>query len=235
MQQGVTFNMEGPMMSGHWYNPKTGDSFTVKDSFFENNKFMVMTTDGRILEYNQIQHYVQSDKPITKESNKSQSQQDIPMEVLNMLESNNDSGLEEPLLLPEDANLFNNNPYKNVPYETSKIVPEDNFASNPKSDNYYIIDRALSKVDLPEMDLKLKWKQSPDKEVSLLMDVMNIDLDEIVEWYMNKFDMNEIRQRVQHEIKILLYNKYGRPESSNDAPIQEKSTKTKEKKIKNKS
>ena len=62
--QGIVFDTQGPVMSGTWYNPKTGDSFTVRDSFFQDNQFVVTTTDGRMLSYNQIQHYVQSDKPI---------------------------------------------------------------------------------------------------------------------------------------------------------------------------
>ena len=29
------FGTQGPMMSGYWVNPRTGDWFTVNDSFFE--------------------------------------------------------------------------------------------------------------------------------------------------------------------------------------------------------
>ena len=38
MNNGVMFNTEGPIMTGSWYNPNTGDSFVVRDSFFENNQ-----------------------------------------------------------------------------------------------------------------------------------------------------------------------------------------------------
>ena len=31
----LIFNGEGPVMEGTWYNPNTGDAFTVRDSFFE--------------------------------------------------------------------------------------------------------------------------------------------------------------------------------------------------------
>lgn len=46
-------------MKGTWVNPKTGHKFTVRDCYFENNQFMVQTTDGQILDYNTIQNYVQ--------------------------------------------------------------------------------------------------------------------------------------------------------------------------------
>ena len=46
MNTGLTFGSEGPMMEGTWYNTRTGDSFTVRDSFFEDNQFVITTTDG---------------------------------------------------------------------------------------------------------------------------------------------------------------------------------------------
>ena len=54
----------GPFMSGTWYNPNTGDSFTVRDTFFEDNNLIVMTTDGRRLNYDIVSRYIKSDKPI---------------------------------------------------------------------------------------------------------------------------------------------------------------------------
>ena len=51
---------DGPMLDGTWYNPKTGDSFTVRDTFFEDNNLIVMTTDGRRLDYNIISKYIKS-------------------------------------------------------------------------------------------------------------------------------------------------------------------------------
>ena len=80
---------EGPILTGNWYNPKTGDSFTVRDTYFEDNNFYVITTDGRRMDYNLMSQYVQSDKPIPKmEEQKPQTQ--IPQEVLSQMESNTD-------------------------------------------------------------------------------------------------------------------------------------------------
>lgn len=219
--QGINFNMEGPIMDGTWYNPNTGDSFTVRDSFFEDNQFMVSTMDGRVLNYNQIQHYVKSDKPIKMEPKKQPKIEKLPEEVASILADPEQEQSYD--LLPEDRTLIGGN-------LRDRIINLDNqpqTIQNNTLSNSPIIGKALSKIELPEIDLKLKWKQSPDKEISLLMDVMDIDLDEIVEWYMNKFDMNEIRQRVQHEVKMLLYNKYGRPEPSDDNIIEDKSSKSK--------
>ena len=51
---------DGPSMQGVWLNPKTGDSFKVRDTFFEDNNLIVMTADGRKLGFDQINDYVQS-------------------------------------------------------------------------------------------------------------------------------------------------------------------------------
>ena len=75
----LTFGTEGPIMEGTWYNPQTGDSFTVRNSFFEDNQYIVQTTDGRVLGYNQIQNYVKSDRPI--EMPIQTTSQNIPAEV----------------------------------------------------------------------------------------------------------------------------------------------------------
>ena len=54
---GINFSMDGPIMDGTWYNTTTGDSFTVRDTFFQDNQLMVATTDGRLMDYNMIQNY----------------------------------------------------------------------------------------------------------------------------------------------------------------------------------
>ena len=86
MNSGLTFGMEGPMMEGTWYNTNTGDSFTVRNSFFEDNQFIIQTTDGRVLGYNQIQDYIKSDKPINV-SKPSQQATTLPQEVAGLLEN----------------------------------------------------------------------------------------------------------------------------------------------------
>ena len=55
MNNGLMFGMEGPNMEGTWYNPQTGDSFTVRNSFFQDNQYLVQTTDGRVLTYEQLE------------------------------------------------------------------------------------------------------------------------------------------------------------------------------------
>ena len=99
----LIFNGEGPVMDGTWYNPANGDSFTVMDSYFQDNQYIVKTTDGRMLDYNFIQNYVKSDKPIPKQNKPTTlTKQELPAEVASLLadDTNND-------ILADDLQLIN--------------------------------------------------------------------------------------------------------------------------------
>lgn len=212
MAQGVMFNLEGPMMQGNWYNPKTGDSFTVRDSFFQDNQFIVTTTDGRMLSYNQLQNYIQSDKPVNIKPE--QKSDPIPAEISSMLESEDHFDM-----LEEDRALINKS-LIGLPYTDNlsekRINVADSFATtnpidkptNNVSSNYSIIDRALSKSSLPKIKVSVDWSKEPEKEIQLLTEVMDIPIEEIVEWYISKFNMGEIKENVHNGIEKLLYNKY---------------------------
>lgn len=182
---GLTFNGEGPMMSGTWYNPTTGDSFTVADSFFQDNQYLVKTTDGRMLDYNFIQHYVKSDKPIPKMT-QPKKQESLPAEVANLIAPQVDM-LEDDLALISGKNLGN---LGTISQPISAGVTYDN-------PNKMIIDKALSKRPIPIIISTIEWMQFPRKELDMLMDVMDVDRNEILEWYMSKLDLNAIKESIK--------------------------------------
>ena len=76
----LMFTGDTPLMSGHWHNYKTGDSFTVADSFFQDNQYLIKTTDGRMLDASRIGDYIQTPTAIPKEMMESQ-QESIPEAV----------------------------------------------------------------------------------------------------------------------------------------------------------
>ena len=206
MNNGVVFNSEGPMMSGTWYNPNTGDSFTVLDNFFENNQFMVTTTDGRMLTYDQIQYYIQSDKPIDKPAPSLLS--DVPASITSMLEDNSGQ------ILSDDMSLIHSNLNTISTPEVGKLYIDPEW-SNPSvsfSNNHPIIEKALSKTVLPEIDIQLKWSKYPEREIEMLTDIMDVQMSEIVDWYINKFGVNEIKKLMENSIKSYFNIKDDNPE-----------------------
>lgn len=202
MMNNMTFGMEGPIMEGTWYNMQTGDSFTVQNSFFEDNEFIIQTTDGRILKYNQIQNYIKSDKPIEmpKQTTK---QEPLPAEVAGLLED----GDYNDLILPEDMamisgtpNLGNLNQNNNLNSNQSMPVT----VTSSQVSNYNIISKALSKRSLPDVQIGIDWENCPLKEMNMLIDLMDVDKEEIVEWYLSQVDLDATTYMIKEVIKDYL-------------------------------
>lgn len=211
MMNGMMFGGEGPVMQGTWYNPTTGDAFTVRDSFFEDNQYVVTTTDGRYLSYNQIQNYIQSDMPLEqlKKQVKPQktAQNEIPAELKDLIETEDPV---ESMMSPEDAALItgnrslgNLNDRHIAPASEHQIklpVTQD----VPSNINYSIIEKALKNASKPQIDVNIKWDNYPLKQIDMLTDVMEIPIDEIVTWYLDNINMYDIADAVKESIKCRL-------------------------------
>lgn len=211
MNNGIIFGTQGPVMSGTWYNPTTGDSFTVMDSFFENNQYVVKTTDNRILSYEVIQNYVQSDKPIAMLK---KQQDELPAEVANLIADDTIFEAENNGLFV-DTDIYGvnvNNPLtpslgninKPLPYSVQEDTPPFNVG---------IIKKALDKYTRPQVDCSIAWDNFPKKEIQMLNEIMEIDTKEIVEWYASQLDTTEIAIAIHNSIVSYINDQlYGRVE-----------------------
>ena len=199
------------MMQGTWVNPATGDTFTVKDSFFQDNQYMVQTTDGRMIGYDQLQNYVQTDSNKEMESIKKQAQKgsknildDVPDNILAMMDSTgkDDTASLAPDgdfgMLPEDAALLKGTPLGSagatpIPAGNSRLYVQ-------QSPNYTIIEKALKKTQMFDINHIVSWSNFPTREIEMLTDVMDIDINEIVDYYVNLLDINTIRDGIAKSI-----------------------------------
>ena len=227
---------EGPTLTGNWYNPKTGDSFTVRDTYFEDNNFYVLTTDGRRMDYNLMSQYVQSDKPIPKmEPQKPQPQ--IPQEVLSqMVESD---GADD-FMTDEDRALI-----MGSPVQTQQPVPptiHPNFSGTVaqgqgESEDDMLVRRILKRSTTPDVDCKVSWRNFPTKQMEML-DMMAVDVDSIVDYYIKDIDLEQIREIVKEGIRKHIEKSMSIEEQIEEKPTKEQTTskpsnnKTKEKKKK---
>lgn len=214
---GLTFNSEGPIMSGTWYNTNTGDSFTVADSFFEDNQYVVTTTDGRYLKYEQIQDYIKSDKPLDMNNlrlDKSQAQEpavnDLPPEVMGLLE-------------PDDLIISNplGNLYEQVQEPVTTAIPK----TQANTSNYTIISKALSKRSLPDIQIGVDWNKCPLKEMKMLIDLMDVTEDEIIEWYINNIDVNTTTQMIKSSIKTYIQQLFNPEQNTKSKKANKKTSK----------
>ena len=215
IQTGMMFGGEGPVMQGTWYNPSTGDAFTVRDSFFEDNQYVVTTTDGRYLQYNQLQNYVQSDMKLedlkklnTNTKSKVNQAEALPAEVANLIDNTNDPVNDSQVddyfgILPEDMDMLTNpiaTPKLGNIHATPTVTAPSVYARPldvPVAEvnmNTAIIEKALKNTKQPDFILSLKWTDYPEKQIEMLRDIMDIPADEIVEWYLDNIQFDEFVQ-----------------------------------------
>lgn len=209
MQNGMMFGGEGPIMSGNWYNPNTGDAFTVRDSFFEDNQYVVVTTDGRYLKYDQLQQYISSDMKLEdlkklKSEKKETKNEPLPNEVLSILDSNENDPYAD-MMLPEDNILAQpvkpqlGNLYKEQP--SPSVLATSNDTQYHTSMNHAIIEKALKNTDGPKLSVVLNWDNYPERQIEMLKDIMEISEDEIIEWYLDNITLDEVIEEINISIK----------------------------------
>ena len=213
----MTFGMDGPMVTGWWVNPKTGDKFNAIDTFFEDNHLLIKTADGRILNYNQIQNYIQTDKPddIVKQAKSSQTKtvvhEAIPANILSELEQPGEEG-EEGLLIPgDDIYGLSNQVPKPTPGKRSPAVLKD----------YDIINRALEDKAQPKIEGTVSWKGYPETEIKMLCDMMKVQPESVVDYYINQISIDDIASTIKESLREFIIGKL-----TPDEPIK-KSTKKK--------
>lgn len=206
IQPGMMFGGEGPVMQGTWYNPNTGDAFTVRDSFFEDNQYVVTTTDGRYLNYNQLQNYVQSDMKLEDlkkaKTNAKPKEEILPDEVNNLISGNGPASLIDELIIPEDMDILTKPQTQLGNIYTNNIKePNTNAVITPANMNTAIIEKALGNTSKPKIMVDVAWLDYPAKQIEMLHDIMSISEEEIVEWYLDNIQMTELVEAVKESIK----------------------------------
>lgn len=243
MNNGINFSMDGPIMDGTWYNPQTSDIFTVRDTFFQDNQLVVHTTDGRMLDYNTIQNYVKTDKNFTPEQKK-QTTHELPPEVSSLVETANDS---DSLMTAEDQVLIAGGTIQPQLTNTisSRVVSQSNLGGvatlRPgESEDDMLVRRILKRSTTPTVDCKVNWKSFPVKQMEML-DMMAVDINAIVDYYIKDIDLEQIREIIKEGIRKYIEKSMHAEEQAEEKegkPIKEETTskptnKTKENKLKN--
>lgn len=235
---------DGPMIEGTWFNPDTGDRFTVRDSFFEDNNYTVLTTDGRTLNYNQIQNYIKDSSPNAQSKPKGKpslkANDELPPEVLAMMEDPKPirtfSNPASPAALSPDPLI--SNPYADM------MLPEDMEIGTSVSDHTGIfsaggkifkdtapkpedhimdttslfIDKALKDKARMTVSVACDWSRVPVREIDLLIDVMGVSFKDIAAWYASQLDLQSIYEDAVGRIESDLKKKYDKAKKGENKP-----------------
>lgn len=233
----------GPNMQGTWVNPKNGDYFTVRETFFQDNNLMVQTMDGRLLDYNFISDYIKCDVKEAQrisENVKSKSNNkelEVPAEIKSIIENEtkSESGSEyDEYMIPEDANLFNkgDNIFKkplSIPSPTP-VVQE--------SEDMIFIKRALGKTIGPKIKVSIDWPDFPTQKIDMLTTLLDVSDESIASWYIKDIDVDSIKKEVQQSIEkyIKKVNTQSKPVTSQKrvetAPVAKPKARTAQKTVK---
>ena len=204
MNNGMTFGMDGPSITGWWVNTKTGDKFKAVDTFFEDNNLLVKTADGRLLNYNQLQNYIQTDKPeeLSKQVKSSQTKkvvhEAVPASILSELETPGEE-TEEDLLIPDD-NIWGDigvGAIKPTPGKRSPVIVND----------FDIIHRALEDKSHPSIEGVVSWKKYPESEIKMLCDIMRVSPESIVDYYISQISIEDIAASIKESIGDFIIKK----------------------------
>lgn len=200
MGNGIQFTGDGPVMSGTWYNPQTGHKFTVRDCFFQDGQFMVQTTDGRMLDYNMIQNYVQAtdsegrevqDRPMMESMKSTNPVNDIPQEVADMLDT-------DTYMLPEDEVMISG-PQSSVSTQETP-VHTSGFHQVVEDPDMPMVERVLRRFNDINPTISIDYNKLPKKQLDTLVDVLGIAPQTIAEYYIKKLDVSKVFEELKASI-----------------------------------
>ena len=223
--------MDGPTIEGVWQNSKTGDFFTVRDSYMEDDDFIIIATDGRRFNYKMLSDYSQTNQKIeelkhSRDMIRRKREQDEDNEVLKLIGSDEEDILTKPLkrntqpttqtpsggveMDDEINSLMGNyaNPGKRPAGVRMPIDAPDYDRSvaykQPALKDADIIGRALKRVKAPEIKLDLIFEKYPEKQLDMLVNLMGCEYEDIANWMYEEYFSMDLKSIIIDKIKEML-------------------------------
>lgn len=233
---GITFDGTAPMMEGTWFNPKTGDVITIRDTFFENNNYIARTTDGRFLSYSQLQNYVRDDSKSASQKNNTDTES-APVAVAT------DPKVAKPAVPPvnpdsmlsqEDLNILEGLSEQDNPQNKSAVQEVQNGIARRMNgmSNYLnmrgqeldisdqILNRAMEDECEPVLNVQVVWN-APVQKLVFLKENMGITDRDIVRWITRSLENRDLSSDINNSINEwvsgIFGNEQNKTESSEDA------------------
>ncbi len=205
------YMMQGgaPTISGKWFNPHTGDSFEVRDTYIEDNNIVIMTMDGRRISLSMLGEYVQGEAPQGKmpdyqpaQINKKALADSLGLDTDDPLNQE----LNENIKVSNKDTLYTDNNTPTVAATSVIDAPLPGTISIPtvqlieESEDEKMIKRVLGKATTPDIDCTIKWNRFPMRQMEMLIDFMDISVDDICDYFMSKLDVDAVREDLKKQI-----------------------------------
>lgn len=166
---------------------------------------------------------------------------DIPDEIARLLEpptqlpkqqDNSNPSDYSDLMIPEDIELFNNtkSPGMPVPQDMHTVEKIGTALQNPVpntlstdegkdicEEDLLFIKRVLRTSDKPIITAGISWEHYPVKKIDILTNVLGVDIDNIVDWFIKDISIDEIRKSLKQAIVDYIEASSGGCEQPNNA------------------
>ena len=165
----------GSMISGKWMNKKTGETIIVRDSFMDDSNNMILLTSKGNMNMDEFsKYYIQASDELYDSTGKVIGNEPVSP---NEIKFSNDTPV-----------MNKTNSYSlNTPFVDKPITKINNTTLN----NFDLIDKIFKKIESkPFADLKIEWADFPEKELSMLVNYFDVELDDIAA-YIGKYLINE--------------------------------------------
>lgn len=182
---------EGPVITGNWYNKRTGKTIFVRDMFMDDGGMQVMTSSGEMIDGEEFSRdYIQCDSNIYDENGNATGQQEV---------------------------VDYDSMFGVMPVEQPKAPTYSDIMGPPVNYNNGIEPEVLSKkhemlktmfeklTNIPEVVATIKWKNIPKSELKMLKTYFDVDVEDIAEYiYMQYCTSAELKKAICDSIKSLL-------------------------------
>lgn len=232
-------------VSGTWMNPNTGHKFTVKDCVFENGELLIISTDGQHISGRMFADYVQD----TGKDANGQPIRDANGQAVPSL-GNLSTPVSTPPVIVGDLLVTEESldaPFGEFSREVSVDISDDSLqdeanellqgkATEPrrfdpnllegvthKNMDLEMVTRVLRKHPLPTIET-LKWNK-PTKQIETLTDILGIDMETIVEYYVNRINPEELVSMVKEYLRKELCGDTTLPKPTENGPVSRRTTK----------
>lgn len=175
-----------------WYSTKTNDSFVVKDVLMdESGGVSFFTTDNRTIDSSQLGNYIQSDTPI-KDIPKQQPKLDIDLSKLDP----------DAIVVIKDEDILNTPIGSNQStWVSPPIIIDPDIMASTRDEDTMIIEKALKKIEFPQVCCSFTWNEFPKKELSMLLEIMEIPMEKVLDYICKKAFTDKVISEITEQGK----------------------------------
>lgn len=213
----ATFEMGmGPDLTGTWKNYRTGDVITIRDTLFEDNKLVGVSTGGQMIPYERLQSYVKCDPSEaankatlpSKTSKKHRPATQVKQFVDNLDGDGYGGDFQEVFIETENDPL--RTPINKQRAQVVQLEPE-----TPKFDPAIIkVLDGLDDSQKPTITVSIKWSEVPEG-VIFLKKYLGVETKELVDACCDRYiKLDEVKRELSETLEKILTSAIEKPKKT---------------------